>query len=134
MQAQFRILQALNQFRNHQGQGAHVAARPLAMQFTRQLRRDFASIGLQGEQRTAAMAMAASEDALPVSEKPTFFGETDVTLINNSLWGLAALSRVSDLDFDRTTPMERHRVNALSAMIWRGVRANIRHRMPADFL
>ena len=51
------------------------------------------------------------------------FGETDVTIINNSLWGLAALSRASDLDFDRTTPMERPRVNALSAMICRGVRA-----------
>lgn len=37
--------------------------------------------------------------------------------------GLAALSRASDLDCDRTTPMERRRVNALPAMICRRVRA-----------
>ena len=45
------------------------------------------------------------------------------TIVNNGTWGLAALSRVSDLDFDRMTPMERHRVNALPAMIYHGVRS-----------
>ncbi len=45
------------------------------------------------------------------------------TIVNNGTWGLAALSRVADLDFDRMTPMERYRINALPAMIYHGVRS-----------
>jgi len=44
-------------------------------------------------------------------------------IVNSGTWGISALSRVSDLDFDNMTDEERRRINALPAMIYHGVRS-----------
>ena len=43
-------------------------------------------------------------------------------IVNSGTWGVAALSRVSGLDFDALTDSERRKINALPAMIYHGVR------------
>lgn len=66
--AQFRILQALNQFdRDEAGKGwvAYVApTKALTAQITRRLRRDFEPIGVKVEQLTGAVEIDAFEDDL----------------------------------------------------------------------
>ena len=63
--AQFRILQALNQFRPEQGWVVYVApTRALSAQITRRLRSDFEPIGLRVEKLTAAVEVDAFEDEL----------------------------------------------------------------------
>ncbi len=44
------------------------------------------------------------------------------TIVNNGTWGVSALSRISGIDFDSLPEAERHRINALPAMIYHGVR------------
>ena len=44
------------------------------------------------------------------------------TISNSGTWGIAALSRVSDLDFKSLSQAEHRRINALPAMIYHGVR------------
>ena len=44
------------------------------------------------------------------------------TIVNSGTWGIAALSRVSGLDFDGMSEAEHRRINALPAMIYHGVR------------
>ena len=44
------------------------------------------------------------------------------TISNSGTWGIAALSRVSGLDFESLTEAEHRRINALPAMIYHGVR------------
>ncbi|MEL6244019.1 MAG: DEAD/DEAH box helicase [Pseudomonadota bacterium] len=43
-------------------------------------------------------------------------------IVNNGTWGVSALSRVSDVDFDNLEPSDRRRINALPAMIYHGVK------------
>jgi len=43
-------------------------------------------------------------------------------IVNNGTWGVSALSRVSGMDFEGMTEVERRRINALPAMIYHGVR------------
>jgi len=63
--AQFRILQALNQFDANSGWVAYVApTRALCAQLTRSLRTDFEPIGLRVEQLTAAIDVDAFEGEL----------------------------------------------------------------------
>jgi len=63
--AQFRILQALNQFSDDQGWVAYIApTRALVSQITRRLRRDFSPIGINVEQLSAAINVDAFEDEL----------------------------------------------------------------------
>ncbi len=63
--AQFRILQALNQFDQNNGWVAYVApTRALTAQITRRLRRDFEGIGIQVEQLTGAVEIDAFEESL----------------------------------------------------------------------
>ena len=66
--AQFRILQALNQFRDdEEGKGwvAYVApTKALTAQITRRLRRDFGPIGVKVEQLTGAIEIDAVEEDL----------------------------------------------------------------------
>ena len=63
--AQFRILQALNQFDGDNGWVAYVApTRALCAQITRGLRTDFDPIGLRIEQLTSAVEVDAFEDEL----------------------------------------------------------------------
>ena len=63
--AQFRILQALNQFDADGGWVAYVApTRALAAQLTRRLRRDFQPIGLRVEQLSAAVEVDSLEEQL----------------------------------------------------------------------
>ncbi len=63
--AQFRLLQALNQFRSEKGWVVYVApTRALAAQITRRLRTDFESIQLRVEQLTAAVEVDAFEEEL----------------------------------------------------------------------
>ena len=71
--AQFRILQALNQFRPHQGWVVYVApTRALSAQITRRLRSDFDPIGLRVEQLTAAVEVDAFEEELLADENQPF--------------------------------------------------------------
>ena len=63
--AQFRILQALNQFDADMGWVAYVApTRALSAQLTRRLRRDFGPIGIRVEQLTSAIEVDAFEESL----------------------------------------------------------------------
>ncbi len=63
--AQFRILQALNQFQDDKGWVAYVApTRALSAQITRQLRKDFEPIGLRVELLTAAVGVDTFEEEL----------------------------------------------------------------------
>ena len=63
--AQFRILQALNQFDAENGWVAYVApTRALTAQLTRRLRRDFSPIGVKVEALTGAVEVDAFEDEL----------------------------------------------------------------------
>jgi hypothetical protein len=63
--AQFRMLQALNQFDAENGWVAYVApTRALTAQITRRLRRDFEPIGVRVEQLTGAIEIDAFEDDL----------------------------------------------------------------------
>lgn len=63
--AQFRILQALNQFQADRGWVVYVApTRALSAQITRRLRADFEPIGLRVEQLTAAVEVDAFEEEL----------------------------------------------------------------------
>lgn len=63
--AQFRILQALNQFNEDKGWVAYVApTKALVAQITRRLRRDFDPIGIRVEQLTAAVEIDAFEEKL----------------------------------------------------------------------
>ena len=71
--AQFRILQALNQFDVDKGWIAYVApTRALCAQITRHLRSDFEPIGLRVEQLTAAVEVDAFEEALLADAKRPF--------------------------------------------------------------
>lgn len=63
--AQFRILQALNQFDADNGWVAYVApTRALTAQITRRLRRDFEPIGIRVQQLTGAVEVDAFEEQL----------------------------------------------------------------------
>lgn len=63
--AQFRILQALNQFAQEGGWVAYVVpTRALSSQITRRLRRDFTPIGVRVEQLTGAVEIDAIEEEL----------------------------------------------------------------------
>jgi superfamily II DNA/RNA helicase len=63
--AQFRILQALNQFAEDGGWVAYVVpTRALSAQITRRLRRDFSPIGIKVEQLTGAVEIDAIEDEM----------------------------------------------------------------------
>lgn len=67
--AQFRILQALNQFHEEGGWVAYVVpTRALSSQITRRLRRDFAPIGVHVEQLTGAVEIDAIENELLSNE------------------------------------------------------------------
>lgn len=71
--AQFRILQALNQFQADHGWVAYVApTRALSAQITRRLRTDFEPIGLRVEQLTAAVEVDAFEEELLTDESQPF--------------------------------------------------------------
>jgi hypothetical protein len=66
--AQFRILQALNQFEAEHGWVAYVApTRALVSQITRRLRNDFESLGIHVEQLTAAIDIDSFEEVLLAS-------------------------------------------------------------------
>jgi replicative superfamily II helicase len=63
--AEFRILQALNQFDADKGWVAYVApTRALVAQITRRLRRDFAPIGINVEQLSSAVEIDSFESAM----------------------------------------------------------------------
>ncbi|MBX8643488.1 MAG: DEAD/DEAH box helicase [Thermoplasmata archaeon] len=67
--AQFRILQALNQFAQNGGWVAYVVpTKALSNQITRRLRRDFSPIGVQVEQLTGAVEIDAIEEELLSSQ------------------------------------------------------------------
>ncbi|MDR2187148.1 MAG: DEAD/DEAH box helicase [Azonexus sp.] len=66
--AQFRILQALNQFAEQGGWVAYVVpTKALGNQITRRLRRDFSPIGIRVEQLTGAVEIDAIEETLLAS-------------------------------------------------------------------
>ncbi len=73
--AQFRILQALNQFDRENGWVAYVVpTRALASQITRRLRKDFEPIGVRVEVLSGAIEIdALEEDLLRASGERTFF-------------------------------------------------------------
>jgi len=43
-------------------------------------------------------------------------------LTNNGPWGLSALCKMSDIDFEQLSPDAKHRINSLPAMIYHGVK------------
>ena len=43
------------------------------------------------------------------------------TIVNSGTWGVSALSRVSGIDFDALSEVDKRRINALPAMIYHGV-------------
>ncbi len=43
------------------------------------------------------------------------------TIVNSGTWGVSALSRVSEVDFDTLSEADKRRINALPAMIYHGV-------------
>tara|TARA_Y100000296_G_C5177136_1_gene260764 strand:- start:623 stop:3856 length:3234 start_codon:yes stop_codon:yes gene_type:complete len=70
--AQFRMLQALNQFADDGGWIAYVApTRALVSQITRRLRSDFGPLGIKVEQLSGAIEVDAFEDAL-LNEQEAF--------------------------------------------------------------
>ena len=72
MLAQFRILQALNQFDADKGWVAYVApTRALVAQLTRRLREDFSSLGIKVEQLTGAIEIDSFEEAMLTAETET---------------------------------------------------------------
>jgi len=71
--AQFRILQALNQFENNRGWVAYVApTRALCTQLTRRLRTDFAPLNIRVEQLTSAIEIDAFEEDLLLEAQTPF--------------------------------------------------------------
>ncbi len=71
--AQFRILQALNQFDAERGWVAYVApTRTLCAQLTRRLRTDFEPIGVGVEQLTAAIEVDTFEEELLAGDHQSF--------------------------------------------------------------
>ena len=71
--AQFRILQALNQFQGDRGWVVYIApTRALSAQITRRLRADFEPIGLRVEQLTAAIEVDAFEEELLTNRDEPF--------------------------------------------------------------
>lgn len=71
--AQFRILQALNQFDAEEGWVTYVTpTRALSAQITRRLRKDFEPIGIQVEQLTAAVEVDAFEEQLLSDQEQPF--------------------------------------------------------------
>ena len=71
--AEFRILQALNQFRDTGGWIAYVApTRALCSQITRRLRNDFGPIGVRVEQLTSAVEVDTFENDLLTAETDAF--------------------------------------------------------------
>ena len=44
-------------------------------------------------------------------------------IVNNGTWGISALGRMSDIDFDALHERECRRINALPAMVYHGVRS-----------
>lgn len=70
--AQFRILQALNQFDREAGWVAYLApTRALVNQVTRQLRRDFSPLGIAVENVSPALEVDSVEQALLLESNPT---------------------------------------------------------------
>ncbi|MDH0382368.1 DEAD/DEAH box helicase [Comamonas aquatica] len=68
--AQFRMLQALNQFSQDDGWVAYVApTRALVAQITRRLRTDFENLGIHVEQLSGALEIDAFEEALLNEDK-----------------------------------------------------------------
>ena len=71
--AQFRVLQALNQFRDDEGWVVYVTpTRALSAQITRRLRTDFQPIGLRVEQLTAAVDVDTFEEELLTDREQPF--------------------------------------------------------------
>lgn len=71
--AQFRMLQALGQFRERRGWVAYVApTKALVSQITRRLRRDFQPLGINVETLTSAVEIDALEEALLTESSSTF--------------------------------------------------------------
>jgi len=69
--AEFRMLQALNQFEQDQGWVAYVApTRALVSQITRRLRKDLEPFGVVVEQLTGAIEIDVFEDAMLTSDDP----------------------------------------------------------------
>lgn len=69
--AEFRLLQALNQFDQERGWVAYIApTRALVSQITRRLRKDLEPLGVVVEQLTGAIEIDTFEDAMLSSEDP----------------------------------------------------------------
>jgi len=45
------------------------------------------------------------------------------TIVNSGTWGVSALSRVSGMNFETLSEVEKRRINTLPAMIYHGVRS-----------
>ena len=116
--AQFRILQALNQFRPDQGWVVYVVpTRALSAQITRRLRRDFEPIGLRVEQLTAAVEVDAFEEHLLADQEEPF----DVLVATPEKLSLLVRNKKVDRPLALVVMDEAHNMEALS----RGLRIEL---------
>ena len=107
--AQFRILQALNQFQVEQGWVAYVApTRALAAQIARRLRTDFEPIGLRVEQLTAAIEVDAFEEELLADRHQPF----DVLIATPEKLSLVIRNRKVDRPLAMVAMDEAHNLEA----------------------
>ena len=107
--AQFRILQALNQFRPQQGWIVYVApTRALSAQITKRLRNDFGPIGMRVEQLTAAVELDAFEEELLAAKHQPF----DVLVATPEKLSLVIRNRKVDRPLALVVMDEAHNLEA----------------------
>lgn len=137
--AQFRILQALNQFQNDEEKGwvAYVApTRALTAQITRRLRSQFEPIGVIVEQLTAAVDVDAFEEQLLTDQEKPF----DILVATPEKLAMVTRNRkvhrslalvVMDEAHNLETPNRGLRIELLLASIkWANPNANFLLLMP----
>lgn len=116
--AEFRILQALNQFRDTGGWIAYVApTRALCSQITRRLRNDFGPIGIRVEQLTSAVEVDTFENDLLTAETDAF----DILVSTPEKLSLAIRNNRIERSLDLLVVDEAHNLEAES----RGLRIEL---------
>lgn len=116
--AEFRILQALNLFRDTGGWIAYVApTQALCSQITRRLRNDFGPIGIRVEQLTSAVEVDAFENDLLTAESDAF----DILVATPEKLSLAIRNNRIERSLDLLVVDEAHNLEAES----RGLRIEL---------
>jgi hypothetical protein len=120
------------------GEGGKIASLFGVMLKVRQLKSLEDIAGSRGNKNTLAeitKAWVNGESLEKIAKEHFADGKSDEThaltiatraiykdLVNSGTWGISALSRFSDLDFDKISAAEKRRINAVPAMVYHGVR------------